>query len=273
MNADRTVLTDAQYRLIEPLLTGKKGDPGRTGNNNRLTLEAIIFVIRTGMPWRDLPEDKFGKWNTVYKRFCRWKKAGVFHRIMLTLGKAFDLGVVGVDGTISQVHQHATGARRNGLTPEESRDVQAIGVSRGGLSTKVMALVDRKGVAARFLILPGHRSETPERVNLLDDVPLEEVDELLGDKAYDSNSIRKLLSDSGIVATIPPRSNRNDPPDYDKEHYKGRHLVENLFADMKHYRGIATRFNKLVCNYEAFFSLVAWYLATKETQRGPSKYI
>ena len=273
MNADRTVLTDAQFRRIEPLLTGKKGDPGRTGNNNRLALEGILFVIRTGLPWRDLPEDKFGKWNTVYKRFTRWKKAGVFHRITLVLGKAFDLGVVAVDGTISKVHQHATGARRNGLTPEESKDAQAIGVSRGGLSTKVMALVDRKGVAVRFLILPGHKSETPELVNLLEGVRLEDVDELLGDKAYDSNAIRELLDDSGIVATIPPRSNRNDPPDYDKEHYKGRHLVENLFADMKQYRGIGTRYNKLVCNYEAFLNLAAWHLATKKNQRGPSKYI
>ena len=272
MNGDRTLLTDRQWKRIEKLLTGKKGDPGRTGNDNRATLEGILHVLRAGCPWRDIPE-KFGKWNTIYKRFRRWLKSGVFRRVVLALGQAFDLRVVSVDGTISQVHQHATGARRNGRSLEESREAQGIGVSRGGLSTKTMALVDRNGKTVKSLILPGNRGEAPELVNLLDGVRLEDINQLLGDKAYDSDGIRAMLGDAEIIATIPPRSNRINPPVYDKKHYKGRHLPENVFADLKHFRSIATRYMKLITTFEAFINLGCWYLATKPRQRGPSKYV
>ena len=264
-------MTDRQYKRIEPLLTGKPSDPGRTGNDNRMTLEGIFYVMRTGIPWRDLPS-RFGNWNSVYQRFRRWKKYGVFFRLMLTLGEDFDLSLVAVDATICNVHQHAVGARKNGRTPEKSREAQAIGISRGGLSTKILALVDRKGQIARFLLLPGNRGESPELFNLLDGVPLEDINELLGDKAYDSNAVRAMLGDAGIIATIPARSNRIDPPSYDKERYKGRHLVENIFADLKQFRGIACRYAKLLTSFEAFVNLGAWYLATKDRQRGPSKY-
>lgn len=158
MNDDRLMLSDEQWEAVEPCLTGKDGDPGRTGNNNRMTLEGIFYVLRVGCPLRDLPA-KFGKSNTVYKRFRRWQKSGVFHRKILAIGHTFDPRVVSVDGTISQVHQHATGARRYGRSIEGSRKAQGIGVSRGGLSTKTMALVDRNGRTVRFLILPGK----PER--------------------------------------------------------------------------------------------------------------
>ena len=273
MNADRSMLTDSQYERIKPFLTGKEGDPGRTGDDNRLTLEAILFVMRTGIPWRDLRFYEFGKWNTIYKRFSRWKKADVFRKIMLALTESYDLTVVSVDGTISKVHQHATGARRNGLTAEESRKAQGIGVSRGGLSTKIMALVNGNADVVRSLILPGNRSETPELINLLDGVRLKDINELLGDKAYDSNDIRAMLTEAEIVVTVPSRSSRISPQDYDKERYKGRHLVENMFADLKQFRGIATRYLKLVSSFEAFINLACWYLATKETRRGPSKYL
>ncbi len=273
MKGDRSMLTDKQWKRVKLFLTGKKGDPGRTGNNNRKTLEGIFFVLRTGIPWRDLQKYRFGKWNTVFKRFCRWNRYGVFQKLMLALGKAFDLTVVAVDGTISRVHQHGTGARRNGLTPQESRKVQGIGVSRGGLSTKIMVLVDRNGKTVRSIVLPGSRSETPELVNLLEGVRLKNIGELLGDKAYDSDEIRGILANAGIMATIPPRSNRTNPAEYDTKHYKGRHLPENVFSDMKQFRGVATRYSKTITNFEACINLVCWYLATKDKQRGPSKHV
>ena len=123
------------------------------------------------------------------------------------------------------------------------------------------------------MILPGNRHEAPELVNLLDGVPLEDINELLGDNAYDSGGIRAMLAEAAIVATVPSRSSRISPQAYDKERYKGRHLVENIFADLKQFRGIATRYLKLLESFEAFFDLACWYLATKETRRGPSKYI
>ena len=76
----RFVLTDAQWAKMEPLCLGKPTDPGRTGGDNRLFLEAVLWIARTGSPWRDLPPT-FGNWNTVFKRYRDWVQAGVFRRI------------------------------------------------------------------------------------------------------------------------------------------------------------------------------------------------
>jgi transposase len=74
----RTILTDAQWERIAPLLPGKEGDPGRSGGDNRAALEGMLWIVRTGAPWRDLPEC-FGKWFSVWKRFRRWAPpAGLF---------------------------------------------------------------------------------------------------------------------------------------------------------------------------------------------------
>ena len=77
---DRFCLTDAQWAKMEPHCLGKPSDPGRTGGDNRLFVEAVLWIARTGSPWRDLPP-LFGKWNTVFKRYRDWVKADVFARL------------------------------------------------------------------------------------------------------------------------------------------------------------------------------------------------
>jgi transposase len=103
-------LTDEQWRRIEHLIPGKPGDPGRSGNDNRLFVDAIVWMARTGTPWRDL-SPCFGKWNSVWKRFRRWAKAGVWERIMAALVDDPDFESVIIDGTIIRAHQHAAGAK------------------------------------------------------------------------------------------------------------------------------------------------------------------
>ncbi len=109
----RHTLTQSQWERIRPLLPGKKADPGRTGTDNRRTLEGILWIMKTGAPWRDLPS-RFGKWDTVYQRFRRWQRTGVFQRVFDTLDDTHDLQVVMVDGTFVKVHQHAAGAPKVG---------------------------------------------------------------------------------------------------------------------------------------------------------------
>jgi transposase len=106
----RTVLTDAQWERIAPLLPGKKGDPGRSGDDNRRSLEGILWIVRTGAPWRDLP-DVFGNWFTVWKRFRRWALKGVFEKVFKALSDEPDLEYAFVDGTIVKVHRHGSGAK------------------------------------------------------------------------------------------------------------------------------------------------------------------
>lgn len=109
----RIGLNDEQWEQIEPLLPGRKGDPGRTGADNRRSLEGMLWIVRTGAPWRDLPEE-FGKWNTVYQRFRRWSDGGVYERIFETTQGDLDMRAVQVDGSYVKVHQHASGAPKVG---------------------------------------------------------------------------------------------------------------------------------------------------------------
>ncbi len=107
---DRYVLSDEQWARLEPLLPGKLGDPGRSGADNRLFMEAILWIARTGSPWRDLHGD-FGRWNSIFRRFRRWAKKGVFERVFNALSGDPDFEYAMIDGTIIRVHQHGAGAR------------------------------------------------------------------------------------------------------------------------------------------------------------------
>ena len=107
---DRELLNDAQWERIASFLPGKEGDPGRSGEDNRLFVEAVLWLVRTGAPWRDLPP-RFGKWGTVWKRFRRWAEKGVFERVFQALSGDPDFESALIDGTIVKVHRHGTGAR------------------------------------------------------------------------------------------------------------------------------------------------------------------
>ena len=118
---NRVVLTDEQWERVAPLLPGKVGDPGRTGADNRRFLEAVLWMVRTGAPWRDLPE-VFGSWNSVFRRFRRWARAGNFERLFQTLSGDPDFEYALIDGTIIRVHQHGTGAKGGlGVRPSDAR--------------------------------------------------------------------------------------------------------------------------------------------------------
>jgi transposase len=105
----RTILRDDQWGRIEQMLPGKASDRGVTAKDNRLFVEAVLWVARTGSPWRDLPGG-FGLWNSVYKRFARWSDGGVWHGVFAELCKDADFEEVFIDSTIVRAHQHAAGA-------------------------------------------------------------------------------------------------------------------------------------------------------------------
>jgi len=107
---DRMCLTDGQWARMEPHCLGKVGDAGRTGGDGRVFLEAVLWVARTGSPWRDLPPG-FGNWNTVFKRFRHWVKADVFKRIFDAVSEEPDMEYAMIDATIVRVHRHGQGAK------------------------------------------------------------------------------------------------------------------------------------------------------------------
>jgi transposase len=107
---ERFLLSDAQFEKIAPILPGKNSDPGRTAANNRLFVDAVLWIVRTGAPWRDLPVC-FGCWNSAFRRFRRWSRKGVFEKIFNALSGDPDFEYAIVDGTIVRVHQHGAGAK------------------------------------------------------------------------------------------------------------------------------------------------------------------
>jgi transposase len=107
---DRFVLTDAQWAKMEPHCLGKPSDPGRSGGNNRLFVEAVLWIARTGSPWRDLPK-QFGNWNSVFVRYRDWGKAGVFKHLFDAASDEPDMEYAMVDATIVKVHRHGQGAK------------------------------------------------------------------------------------------------------------------------------------------------------------------
>lgn len=106
----RHELTDAQWARIEHLLPGKKSDPGRTAADNRLFVNAVLYVLKTGVPWADLPA-RFGKHDTIRKRLDRWCAAGVWEKIAAASGDR-DLAEVQLDSTTIKAHPVASTGRR-----------------------------------------------------------------------------------------------------------------------------------------------------------------
>jgi transposase len=111
---DRLVLSDAAWERIAPLIIGRPDQKGSTGRDNRMFVEGVLWIVRTGSPWRDLPE-VFGDWNSVFRRFSRWSIKGVWWRIFEAMSDDPDFEYLIVDSTIVRAHQHAAGAKKGGL--------------------------------------------------------------------------------------------------------------------------------------------------------------
>jgi transposase len=110
MMAVRVQLSERQWKKIEAFLLDDRG-AGRPGANDRRFIEAVLWWRRTGVPWRDLPEEYFGPWQTVFSRFDRWSKAGKWQRLFDALKTEVDNEWQSLDSTINRVHQHAGGAK------------------------------------------------------------------------------------------------------------------------------------------------------------------
>jgi transposase len=164
---------------------------------------------------------------------------------------------------IGRFHFHQIACIRRGSFPPEIYGLvglQATGRSKGGLTSKIVALVDALGNLVRFVLQPGQRNDIMGVKPLIEGIRFEA---LLADKAFDADWLRKQLDERGAMAVIPPRSNRKIQYVYDKVMYQWRHLVENYFAKIKEFRGIATRYDKTDTSFAANINLVAAIIASR----------
>ena len=124
MNTERLVISDDVWDRIASHLPGKASDCGVTAADNRLFMESVLWRVRTGSPWRDLPV-AFGNWNSAFRRFRRWAEKGVFEGLFEALSQEPDFEYALIDGTIVSVHQKASGAK-GGLKIRPSDDREAV---------------------------------------------------------------------------------------------------------------------------------------------------
>jgi len=150
---------------------------------------------------------------------------------------------------------HAHQGASLGLRRKRGEQTQAIGRSRGGRNTKIHAIADAKGRLLSFLLTGGEAHDCPVAERLIRRTKAAE--ELLADKAYDSDDLRGWLGERGTKAVIPNKSNRKRRFSFNKKSYRRRHLVENAICRLKDFRRIATRYDKLARNFLASVCLVA----------------
>ncbi len=255
----RHELTDEQWELIQDLLPGKAGDPGRTAIDNRLFVDAVLYVLKTGIPWDDLPA-RFGKPNTVWKRYDRWCANHVWQRIARALGEP-DLEEVQLDSTMIKAHPVAsTGRRQSAGKKADAHLRRCLGRSRGGLTTKLHAAVDRVGRLLQLTLTPGQRNDSTQAAALLEQFQPHEVGHVLADAAYDSDATRKRVQQLKAKACIKPIKARKVRKRYDRTRYKNRNVVERFFNRLKRFRRAATRYDKKPTNFTGFIWLAALML-------------
>ncbi len=151
-----------------------------------------------------------------------------------------------IDATIVRAHQHASGARGG-------QKNQALGKSKGGLSSKIHMKVDAFGMPLKFQLTGGEVHEASQAEALID----ENCEYLIADRGYDSNKIRELCKEKGIKAVIPGRKCRKEVILYDEHIYKERNNVERFFCRIKQFRKIATRYDKTAIMYLGALTLVS----------------
>ncbi|WP_234307499.1 MULTISPECIES: IS5 family transposase [unclassified Streptomyces] len=267
----RHELTDESWAVIGPLLAPPR--MGRPVRDRRQVVNGILWKLSTGTAWRDLPE-RYGPWKTVYERFRRWSADGTWDRLLAHVQQhcdaagAVDWTVVCVDSTTVRAHQHAAGARKGGSI----RPGEAIGRSRGGLTTKIHLACDGQGRPLAFTLTAGNVNDCTQFEHVMGRInvsrcgpgrPRTRPERVVADKGYSSTKIRSYLRRRGIKTVIPERIDQingrirrgESRCRLDRTAYRRRNVVERCFNKLKHNKALATRYDKLARHYEAMVTL------------------
>lgn len=246
----RLMLTEEQWSKLKVILQDARiYDKPRL----RLTVEGMLYRMRTGCPWRDLPRE-FGNWNSIFKRFNDWSRSEKLFLIFKLLARDPDVEWEFIDGSIVKAHQHSSGAAKLSCEPDHG-----IGKSVAGNTTKIHLAVDSSGNPIDFEITGGEVHDSKVAPQLIAKLPPSSY--VIADKGYDSEDLRIQIRARNATPVIPrKRNSKTGNADIDWGLYKYRHLVENAFARLKHFRAVATRFDKLKRNFIGLLSLACAFI-------------
>ena len=249
------MLTDTQWAEFEPLIETCRPKGKTPPKDLRLTISAILWRHQNGAKWCAVPAD-LGPWWRAAQTFIRWARLGVWEQLLtLVQDRGVQLGMTFLDGTSIRAHQKAAGAalKRGSQAERDSRE--ALGRSRGGYGTKACVIADGLGRAVAFILAPGQAHELPHAIPLLNRLP--GVPKwVVADRGFSSHACREHIWERGAQPAIPFKQNEAPVacPDWI---YVNRHRVENLWARLKEWRAIATRYEKTASSFMGVLCLAA----------------
>ncbi|MFG3510478.1 IS5 family transposase [Streptomyces sp. NPDC047821] len=284
-------LTDDEWAVLEPLLPKSNNRCGRW-RDHRQVINGIIYRVSTGCQWRELPT-RFGPWQTIHKRHMFWSIDGTWETLLRHVQAVADSEGdidwdINIDSTSIRTHLHAAGAPKTAATlsatskgaAERSAHMrglvsaavlggggaagEALGRSRGGLTTKLHLSADGKCRPLSLVVTPGQRADCTQFEAVMDKIrvprlgpgrPRRRPDSVGADKAYSNRRTRTYLRERGIRHVIPEKrdqaagrlrrgSRGGRPPGLDKDRYKKRNTVERAINKLKQFRAVATRYDK-----------------------------
>lgn len=213
-------------------------------------MRGILTVLSQGCKWRAIERPE-ADWNSVYQYFRRWTREGVLSELFAQIELPLQGSRRFLDSTHVKLHRCAT-------NPCGGQASQAMGRTKGGMNSKIHALVDGWGQPIRLLLSAGNDADISHAKTMAAEIPARC---LVADKGYDSDEFRHWLGEQGIVPCIPPRCHRQQTRPYSKRSYRQRHVVENFFERLKSFRRVATRYDKLAETFLGFVCLAATLVA------------
>ena len=205
----------------------------------------------------DIPEP-YGPATTFANRFRRWAKIGVWDRILAAVSRAYDGDLQMVDSSSIRVHQPGGNVKMGARTPAAARDgarSECMGRSRGGLTTKIHALVDANGLPVVLKLTEAQAHDGQSAAGVLAGLGPGQI--LMADRAYNADALRQTMTAQGAWANIRPMSRRVNMPAFSLFLNRCRNLVKRFFNKLKPFRAIATRYEKHATNYLALVKLAS----------------
>ena len=252
-----TAMTEEDWTIVLQVFDASRSRRGDKGRDDRRFLEALHYFVVHNITWRALPE-KFGHWNSVWKRFWRLSRTGTFEAFFDALAAMSETAHL-VQMFDSTVVRACFGGRR-----KRGQNDQALGRSRGGFSTKIHLKVDLGGLPLAFHLTGGEASDSRNFEILLDLGPDIAPRAAITDKGYDAKANRDGARKRGICPVIPYKSNAIDRPAFfPKILYKARARIEQAVGKLKRFKRIALRCEKTAQNYASFVALALGFILIK----------